>query len=62
MLVSILIVLAETSSVAASLAIMNVNYKLSHCFTFIIIYKKFFPIFVILTVLNIINFFLVVNP
>ena len=46
MLVSILIMLTETSSIAASIEIMSVNYKLSHFLNLYIIYKKFFPVFV----------------
>ena len=46
MLVSILIMLAETSSVTARLAILDVNYKLSHCFYLYIIYKICFLFFV----------------
>ena len=44
--VTILIMLAETSSIAASIEIMSVNYKLSHFLNLYIIYKKFFPVFV----------------
>ena len=43
---SILIMLAETSSIAASINIMHINYKLSHFLNLYIIYKKFFPVFV----------------
>ena len=43
---SILIMLTETSSVAASIEIMSVNYKLSHFLNLYIIYKKFFLFFV----------------
>ena len=38
--------LAETSSIAASIEIMSVNYKLSHFLNLYIIYKKFFLFFV----------------
>ena len=58
---SILIMLAETSSVAASLAILDVNYKLSHCFYLYIIYKICF-LFFVFTLLNIVNYFSFVNP
>ena len=43
---SILIMLAKTSSTAASINIMHINYKLSHFLNLYIIYKKFFPVFV----------------
>lgn len=46
MSVAILIMLAETSSIAASINIMHINYKLCHFLNLYIIYKKFFPVFV----------------
>lgn len=61
MLVSILIMLAETSSVTARLAILDVNYKLSHCFYLYIIYKIYF-LFFVFTLLIIVNYFSFVNP